>query len=368
MTPDSPEFTRIPWHPTFSVPHPDGIDPQTTRDQILHRLETLDGAAVASRHGHSAPARRPPCPRCATPGAHRWGAFSGRQRWRCLGCKRTFSTFTGSVLFRIRRLDAWDHFAHHLWGTQSLRQAALTLGINKDTALKWRLRLLDALRYPSAEAGLDQPNRRGRELAPLSPAIPLGQLFLLPVMGRATHTKRTLGTLPEHRNALGALVLRLSGPTIQWVLADIAHKAAPPAWAKANQGSSFAISDAAHAYLCQRAPVLLSPAGRPIRLHSQAQLTSPPITTEAASPPPHTSHAQRAHEARRICRRTGTLFRRWFARFHGIGLGNEQRYLDWFIRLIFPTLQRVGWDDLSRDVATPDASRMLSQPGFPITR
>jgi len=358
---------RIPWESRFCVFHPSGIDPQTTRDQTLLRLESMDGAAVAPRHGQSAPAHRPRCPRCQTHGPQRWGSFSGRQRWRCRGCKRTFSTFTGSLLFRIRKLEAWHQFVHHLWTDQSLREAAKTAGINKDTAHKWRLRLLDALRHPPTEAGLPLPYALAgpHEDADL-PSSPR-QLFLLPVMGRATLTKRTLGTLPQHRNIIAAMALRISGPTIRWDFAEVIQRQPRPN-TDPRANLTFAISPGAHRYLRDHAPTLLSPIGRTIELRATGQPHRAPRFTEATDPPFGTPLAARAHDARQICRRTGWLFRRWLARFHGISPHHAQRYLDWFMRTVFPTLQGPLWPDRTEGPSPSASSRMLRHPGFPITR
>ena len=87
---------------------------------------------------------RPPCPHCKTSRTHRWGQFQDRQRWKCTGCLRTFSDLTGTFLARTRKLAQWIAFADHLRETPTVRQAAARVGINKDTALRWRHRLIDA--------------------------------------------------------------------------------------------------------------------------------------------------------------------------------------------------------------------------------
>ena len=53
---------------------------------------------------------RPSCPRCDADRVHRWGSFSGRKRYRCVACRRTFSDFTGTPLAYIKKLPAWSPY------------------------------------------------------------------------------------------------------------------------------------------------------------------------------------------------------------------------------------------------------------------
>jgi len=86
-----------------------------------------------------------PCPRCACTRSHRWGTFSNRQRFRCLGCRRTFSTFTGTALHYLKRVDRWDEFCLSMRRLETVRHAAARLGIHRDTAFRWRHRFLATL-------------------------------------------------------------------------------------------------------------------------------------------------------------------------------------------------------------------------------
>jgi transposase-like protein len=86
------------------------------------------------------------CPRCLHPRFHRWGRFAGRQRYRCLGCKRTFSDLTGTPLHYSKRLGLWDRYVLCLLSSLSVRRAAAELGVDKNTAFRWRHLLLAAYR------------------------------------------------------------------------------------------------------------------------------------------------------------------------------------------------------------------------------
>lgn len=83
------------------------------------------------------------CPHCSARGALKWGRFSGRQRYRCRECGRTFSTFTSSPLYHLKRPDLWSGFLWCMEGRLTVRRTGTILAIDKDTALRWRHRVLE---------------------------------------------------------------------------------------------------------------------------------------------------------------------------------------------------------------------------------
>lgn len=123
---------------------------------------------------------RPRCLRCGDPRVHRWGGFAGRRRFRCVACRRTFSDFTGTPLANLKRIDRWPAFCRCMLASLSVRRTGRRLGVTKDTAFRWRHRLLAALDasdgsalgstvaldetwFPFSEKGrrdLDRPARR----------------------------------------------------------------------------------------------------------------------------------------------------------------------------------------------------------------
>lgn len=96
-----------------------------------HRLGVQDGSA---------------CPHCSGMQVQKWGRFSGRQRFRCCQCRRTFSTFTATALHYLKRPERWTAFLWCVDGRLTIRRSAAVVGINKDTALRWRHRLLEQWR------------------------------------------------------------------------------------------------------------------------------------------------------------------------------------------------------------------------------
>ncbi len=86
------------------------------------------------------------CPHCSRRHVQKWGHFSGRQRYRCCDCGRTFSTFTGTALYYLKRPDHWARFLWCVEGRLTVRAAAAVLGVHRNTAHRWRHRLLDQWR------------------------------------------------------------------------------------------------------------------------------------------------------------------------------------------------------------------------------
>jgi len=82
------------------------------------------------------------CPHCAGRRLQLWGSFSGRRRQRCLDCRRTFSDFTGTWLAHGKRPGSWTGFIDCMRLGLSVRAAGRRVGIHKDTAWRWRHRIL----------------------------------------------------------------------------------------------------------------------------------------------------------------------------------------------------------------------------------
>jgi hypothetical protein len=62
----------------------------------------------------------------------------GLQRYRCVGCGRTFNALTGTPLARLRKKECWASFASSLQQSHSVREAARRAGVAKNTSFRWR--------------------------------------------------------------------------------------------------------------------------------------------------------------------------------------------------------------------------------------
>jgi transposase-like protein len=85
------------------------------------------------------------CPRCCSRRVVRWGGFSGRLRFRCRGCTRTFSDLTGTPAAYLKKVELLPTYALCLDRTLPIRAAAQATGISASTAFRWRHRLLSRL-------------------------------------------------------------------------------------------------------------------------------------------------------------------------------------------------------------------------------
>lgn len=84
------------------------------------------------------------CPHCKGIRIHRHGIARGLQRYKCLGCARTFNALTGTPLARLRKRERWLKFAEALGVSETVRAAAVRAGIDKSTSFRWRHRFLKA--------------------------------------------------------------------------------------------------------------------------------------------------------------------------------------------------------------------------------
>ena len=89
------------------------------------------------------------CLRCRSNQVIRWGRFSGRQRYRCKVCERTFSDLTGTAMAYSKRPELWKDFGQCMVEGISVRAVGRRLGITKDTAFRWRHLLCDRYRLQS---------------------------------------------------------------------------------------------------------------------------------------------------------------------------------------------------------------------------
>lgn len=203
----------------------------------LHKRVPIRNADVASRHSRSTvpvaswimtaleptarretrretrpdpgPATRSACPRCGGRRIIRWGRFETRrrpprQRYRCADCGRTFSDRTATPLAHLKKSHLWDRFCVCVRASMTVRDTARWIGVHRDTAFRWRHRLLDGVRsgdyrVPGSPTPMPQL---------VAGPILLGEMWFL----HSEKGKRPLGRPP-----------RRNGWTVDWLRA-------PRAW------------------------------------------------------------------------------------------------------------------------------------------
>jgi transposase-like protein len=83
-----------------------------------------------------------PCPRCGGVRIHRCGHASGLQRFRCLGCRRSYNALTGTPLARLRKRGHWLPYLQCVLDSRSVRNAAAVTGVHRTTSFRWRHRFV----------------------------------------------------------------------------------------------------------------------------------------------------------------------------------------------------------------------------------
>ncbi|MGH7447681.1 MAG: transposase, partial [Longimicrobiales bacterium] len=82
------------------------------------------------------------CPHCHGRSIVRWGGFSGRQRYRCKSCRKTFSDLTRTAFAYSKKIAKWPHYLVLVRQSQTLRSAADRMDVHVSTAFRWRHRLM----------------------------------------------------------------------------------------------------------------------------------------------------------------------------------------------------------------------------------
>lgn len=71
------------------------------------------------------------------------GAVSDNlQRFRCCGCRKTFTGLTGTPMARLRHKDKWLDYMSSMISGESIRKAAKDCGIHRTTSFRWQHRFL----------------------------------------------------------------------------------------------------------------------------------------------------------------------------------------------------------------------------------
>lgn len=166
--------------------------PSAAQPEVARLLDEVRAARFA--HGVR-------CPRCGHDRTQRWGSFSGRQRYRCVGCTRTFSDLTATPAAYSKKLLLWTDYGQCMADGASVRRAARRLRIHPCTAFRWRHVLLAALRERDDErlagwiellATVFPFSEKGRRRGPAAAATSARALRVAKVLAACDRRGRTL--------------------------------------------------------------------------------------------------------------------------------------------------------------------------------
>lgn len=90
------------------------------------------------------------CPHCASERTFKYGSFARKDGSRqprriCRSCGRTFNENTGTPIHYIKKRSEWRRLPQVMANSETVRRTAAILGISRDTAFRWRHRLLAAV-------------------------------------------------------------------------------------------------------------------------------------------------------------------------------------------------------------------------------
>src|SRR5690348_862622 len=114
------------------------------RTALGRALAAASGEPEAVRLLEEAFAAAPRCPHCGAERLQRWGFASGRRRYRCAACRKSFNALTGTSLARLRKKACWLRHGEALAAGMTLAKAAAHCGVHPTTSFRWRHRFLRA--------------------------------------------------------------------------------------------------------------------------------------------------------------------------------------------------------------------------------
>ena len=85
------------------------------------------------------------CPHCGHSKYVKFGIDKGSQRYKCKGCNRSFTEYTGTWMARLHKKEHIYAYITLMLEEKSLDKITKALSINKKTAFDWRHKILSSL-------------------------------------------------------------------------------------------------------------------------------------------------------------------------------------------------------------------------------
>jgi transposase-like protein len=242
------------------------------------------------------------CPRCRHAAVTRWGSFSGRQRYRCSGCRRTFSDLTATPAAYLKKLGRFATTTTPAVLELSIRRAADILQVSRDTAFRWRHLICGALEKTSPVT--------------LEGWIELAHFQL----AESRKGQKVEGRAPRRRGVWPLVGYGGRRVSVQVAADRVGHVLAAPF---AGEPHGRAWLDLLESRL--RGPVVLLAAIGPLgRYGSLARRIGVPYLDT------RTQHGRSTLEHVETARAFATRFRAWLRRFRGVASSYLGNYLAWY--------------------------------------
>jgi len=244
------------------------------------------------------------CPHCRHKEFAKAGSKNGRKRYRCKSCGRSFNALTGTPLAGLHNTDKFMANARHMIAGDSVRKTAADLGLDKDTAFRWRHRFLESIdkMQPAQLQGMVEAD----ETYFLESFK--GQRGSLPRKAKKRGTPAKKRGLSKEQIPVLVARNRSDGATLTVVLPSRKGKDIANALAPKLSGDSVLITDGATAYRA------VSKAKKGVELRAV------PANPKAKSPGPNHINNVNAYDHR---------LKDWIYRFHGVATKYLPHYIGW---------------------------------------
>ena len=275
---------------------------RSQREQLLALLAPsvgLDQVCAAIHGARPAPA----CPACGSERRHRHGHDRGVQRYRCCGCGRTYNALTGTPLARLRHRARWLDYLDEMLDGRSVRAAADTVGVHRNTSFRWRHRFLHLLKHdrPGSLCGIAEAD----------------EMFLL----ESQKGSRKLDRAPRKR---GGVAKRRGISREHVCLLAARDRSGATIDCVTGRGAVTAAQLREHLLPVLDRDVLLVTDAHPAycQFAREAGLSHDSVNLRAGERARGAVHVQNVNAYHR-------RFREWLARFHGVASHYLPNYLGW---------------------------------------
>ncbi len=119
-----------------------------TSGQQLQLLKVLETSIAGETKllSYRPMTEKPTCFYCESPNTIKFGTYSkqAKTRYRCIDCKKTFSGFTGTAIYNVKKKHLWMSFIKLMLENKSIRDIAKQLKLSTTTVFHWRHRVLSS--------------------------------------------------------------------------------------------------------------------------------------------------------------------------------------------------------------------------------